>query len=135
MIGPNCVDPTGGRDGRGRSIDYGDVSPAMDLLARVEAAGIPVALSANGARPDDDLVSQMRTAVRYGASKDTALKAVTTGAAEILGIADRAGSIAAGRDADLVLWSGDPFELTSRITNVLVDGRLVDGNAVSPKPR
>jgi imidazolonepropionase-like amidohydrolase len=125
VIGPHAVDPTGGRDGRGRPIDYGDVDPAMDLLARVDAAGIPVALSAHGAPPEDDLVSQMRTAVRYGASRDAALRAVTTGAAEILGIADRAGSIAVGRDADLVLWGGDPFELTTRVVAVLVDGAPV----------
>jgi imidazolonepropionase-like amidohydrolase len=125
VIGPHAFDPMGGRDGRGRGIDFGDVAPAADLLARVAAAGIPVALSAAGAPPDDDLVSQMRTAVRFGATKETALRAVTSGAAEVLGIADRVGSIAVGRDGDLVLWSGDPFELTTRIVGVLVDGNLV----------
>jgi imidazolonepropionase-like amidohydrolase len=122
VIGPHAVNPMAGVDGRGRRIDFGDIRPAQDLLARVVAAGIPVALSANGAPVPDDLASQMRIAVRYGATPEAALAAVTTGAAEILGIADSAGTLAVGRDADLVLWSASPFDLTAKPLVVLVDG-------------
>ena len=54
-----------------------------------------------------------------------ALKALTIDAAEILGIADKYGSIEQGKVADLVLYDGDPFEYTSHITAVYGKGELV----------
>jgi len=50
---------------------------------------------------------------------------VTINPARMLGIEDRVGTVEVGKDADLVLWSGTPFEPTSRVTAVLVDGALV----------
>lgn len=125
VIGPHSAQPTFGLDGRGRNVDFGDRAPAQDLLARVAAAGIPVALSADRAPRADDLAAQMRIAVRYGASREAALRAVTSGAADVLGIGGDAGVLAVGRDADLVLWSGSPFEFTSKPTLVMVDGVAV----------
>ena len=54
---------------------------------------------------------------------DDALRAVTLGPATILGIADRVGSLAPGKDANVVVWSGDPFEFTTRVEHVFVRGR------------
>jgi imidazolonepropionase-like amidohydrolase len=48
----------------------------------------------------------------------------------MVGVEQRVGSIESGKDADLVLWSGKPFELTSRIVGVLLEGRLI----VDPRP-
>ncbi len=124
VLGPMPRDLRGGVDGNGRRIDFTDERPVLDRLAVVSAAGLPVALSASGAPVEDDLATQMRLAVRHGASRDVALRAVTAGAAEILGIGDRVGTLEVGRDADLVLWDGDPFELTSSPATVLVDGRI-----------
>ncbi|HKD99785.1 MAG TPA: amidohydrolase family protein, partial [Planctomycetota bacterium] len=73
----------------------------------------------------DDLAEQMRAAVAFGAPPEVALRAVTRGAAEILGVADRTGTLEAGRDADLVLWSADPAERVAAPLAVFVDGRLV----------
>ncbi|MFN0205962.1 MAG: amidohydrolase family protein [Planctomycetota bacterium] len=125
VLHPFAREPLGGRNGLGRGIDYGDEKPAQDVLARLAAAGIPVALSAHGAAVEDDLAQQMRFAVRYGATRDLALRSVTLSAAEILGIQDRVGSIETGKDADLVLWSGDPFEFTSAPTQVFINGTPV----------
>lgn len=50
---------------------------------------------------------------------------VTSNAARVLGIADRTGSLAAGKNADVVIWSGDPFSVYSKADQVFIDGALV----------
>ena len=54
---------------------------------------------------------------------DDALRAVTLAPAEAFGVSDRLGSLQTGRDANLVIWSGDPFELSSRAERVFIRGR------------
>jgi len=56
---------------------------------------------------------------------NAALEALTLDAAKILGIENRVGSIERGKDADLVLFDGDPFEYTTKATHVIIDGRVV----------
>ncbi|MFT4541460.1 MAG: imidazolonepropionase-like amidohydrolase [Planctomycetota bacterium] len=95
---------------------------ARELLDR----GVPVALSSHGARSvSDRLAQQAGYAMRGGLSFDEALAAVTTAPASMLGVEDRVGSVAVGKDADLVLWSGTPFAPTSSVVGVLLDGKLV----------
>jgi imidazolonepropionase-like amidohydrolase len=65
--------------------------------------------------------------VRAGLNPNTALSALTATAAELSGAGDHAGTLAVGRDADFVLWSGSPIELSSRLEEVWVDGRRVHG--------
>ena len=62
-------------------------------------------------------------AVAYGLPWDDALRAVTLAPAEIFGWRRRVGSLQPGRDANVVVWDGDPFELTTRAVRVLVRGR------------
>lgn len=64
-------------------------------------------------------------AVREGLPKEEALKTITINAAEIIGVADRVGSIAKGKDADVVIWSGDPTETATKVEKVFVNGELV----------
>jgi imidazolonepropionase-like amidohydrolase len=64
-------------------------------------------------------------AVRAGLDEDEALKAITITAAEHLGMEDRLGSIEPGKDADLVIWSGDPFHYKSRVEMTFIDGKRV----------
>ncbi len=59
-----------------------------------------------------------------GLGVERALRAATLDAARILGIADRVGSLEPGKDADLVLYDGDPFEYTSHVEAVVVDGEV-----------
>jgi imidazolonepropionase-like amidohydrolase len=66
-------------------------------------------------------------AVRGGASPAEALRAVTLTPAEILGVADRMGSLEAGKDANLVVLSGEPHDVTTRVEKVMIDGRWVYG--------
>jgi len=98
----------------------------MDTAKKLTDAGILVALSAHGAdQPDERLAVQAGLAMRGGLSRAEALAAVTINPARILGIEDRVGTVEVGKDADLVLWNGEPFEITSRPVGVLVDGALV----------
>jgi len=64
-------------------------------------------------------------AAAYGLPKEAALASITKGAAKILGISDRVGSLAPGKDADLALYDGDPFEYTSHCVGVIIDGASV----------
>jgi len=63
-------------------------------------------------------------AVKGGMDEEEALKAITTNPAQILGIADRVGSLEPGKDADIVVLSGHPFDWRSRVELVLVNGEI-----------
>jgi imidazolonepropionase-like amidohydrolase len=104
---------------------------AMDSANRLHELGVPFALSGHGNRDvGTRIADQAGLAMRGGLPFEAALAAVTLTPARLIGVADRVGSIEVGKDADLVLWSGKPFETTSGIVGVIVDGRLV----VDPRP-
>ncbi len=91
-------------------------------------AGVNVSLIGNG--PGDpeafnvrNLKQEAGNAVAYGMTWDDALRAVTLAPAEAFGVSDRVGSLQTGRDANVVIWSGDPFELSSRAERVFIRGR------------
>jgi imidazolonepropionase-like amidohydrolase len=90
-------------------------------------AGVTVALIGTGNDPDAFNVRNIKqeagNAVAYGMSWDDALRAVTLTPAEIFGVDDRVGSLRPGREANVVVWSGDPFELSTRVEHVFVRGR------------
>jgi imidazolonepropionase-like amidohydrolase len=64
-------------------------------------------------------------AAAYGLTFEEALAAITIEAAQLLGVDDQVGSIEVGKDADLALFDGDPFEYTSHCTAVIIDGQVV----------
>ena len=61
--------------------------------------------------------------VRYGMSREQALRAITLEPAWVIGLQDRIGSIEVGKDADLVLWSSDPFAVAARADQVYIEGK------------
>ncbi|MEO0660992.1 MAG: amidohydrolase family protein [Planctomycetota bacterium] len=98
----------------------------LDTAHRLVEAGVDVCLSAHaGDNPGARLDVQAGFAMRGGLDRAQALRAVTAVPARVLGIADRVGTVEVGKDADLVLWNGEPFEITSRPVGVLVGGELV----------
>lgn len=66
--------------------------------------------------------------VREGVDAKVAWAALTSEAARIAGVSDRVGTLDRGLDADIVLWTGDPLDLGSRVTAVYIDGARVDGD-------
>lgn len=98
----------------------------LETPKKLAEAGIVFALSAHdGSDAAARLDVQAGLAMRGGLSREAALAAVTITPAQMLGIDERVGSVEVGKDADLVLWNGEPFEITSKPVGVLVDGRLV----------
>ncbi|NNE39154.1 MAG: amidohydrolase family protein, partial [Gammaproteobacteria bacterium] len=63
-------------------------------------------------------------AVAHGLTAEEALKAITINPAVVFGIDDRFGSIEQGKVADLVIWDGDPLEITTRADTVIINGEI-----------
>jgi imidazolonepropionase-like amidohydrolase len=95
------------------------------LAGELAQAGVKVAFS-SGDNSNVRLVPyQAAMSVAWGMSRDEALKALTIGAAEILGVADRVGSLETGKDANLFVSKGDPLEIRTPVTLVMIGGRDV----------
>lgn len=100
----------------------------LENAAALAKAGVTVALEtedAMGIGAAEELPLAAALAVKGGLPRDVALRGITLTAAEVLGIADRVGSLAVGKDADVVVFSGDPLDYRTRVEKVLVAGKLV----------
>ena len=92
----------------------------------LDRAGVKVSIiTDHPVVPIEHLITQVALAVKEGMDRDAAFRAVTINPAEVMGVADRVGSLVVGKHADLVLWSGDPLELRSRALRVWIEGREV----------
>lgn len=109
---------------------------APDLVQRDEARevvpaaslhelGIATAFRSDAAGGARFLPQALALATRHGLGPEQALVGLTSGAADLLGLADRVGRLRAGLDGDLVVHSGPPFDLRSRVLRVFVNGREV----------
>jgi imidazolonepropionase-like amidohydrolase len=112
-----------------------DPEPLRVLRERVAAprnAGILAkskvrfAFQSGGMTTIADLLANAAKAVENGLTKEDALRAFTLAPAEILGVADRLGSIEPGKIANLTVVRGELFDRNARVTNVFIDGRPVD---------
>jgi imidazolonepropionase-like amidohydrolase len=93
---------------------------------RLAAAGVTIAITTDHpVVPIHFLIHQATLAVKEGLDPVIALRAVTINPARIIGCADRIGSLSPGKDADLVIWSGDPLDVMSRAERAFVDGREI----------
>jgi imidazolonepropionase-like amidohydrolase len=102
----------------GREINWNNAG----ILAK---AGVKVAL-ASGEQPGAiNILTAATFAVRHGMQRKEALKAVTITPAEILGVADRVGSLEKGKDADIVILNGDPLNVKTRVEKVILNGKTV----------
>jgi imidazolonepropionase-like amidohydrolase len=104
--------------------------PSFDALgatlenpARLSKTGVTLVLSSFDTHNARNIRQEAGNAVAYGLDRDAALRAVTLEPARVWGIADRVGSLDVGKDADIVVWSGDPFELTTGAERVFIAGR------------
>jgi len=107
---------------------------SLDNPGKLASAGVTIAITTDHpVVPINFLAHQAALSVKHGLDRDTALRALTINPARIVGVDDRLGSIEPGKDADLVIWSGDPLDVLSRVTRALIDGeevyRFEDGEA------
>lgn len=109
-----------------RGYSPGGVEPetSLDAPARLQSAGVKFALMSNATTEARGLTLVAALAMANGLAEDAAYRALTLSPAEIFGVEQRVGSLETGKDADLVVFSGSPFDLKSKVEAVLVDGRL-----------
>jgi hypothetical protein len=89
------------------------------------AAGVKFAFGTGSYQNPRLLPYEAAISVAWGLDRDKALRAITVEAAEILGVADRVGSLEVGKLANLAIWNGDPLELKTGVPRVLIAGRDV----------
>lgn len=109
--------------------NFGALNQIQENEALLRRAGVQVVTIGNGGSSDEETFNvrnirqQAGNAVSYGLSWDDALRSVTLTPAEVFGVSERIGSLQGGRDANVVIWSGDPFEFSTVAERVFVVGR------------
>jgi imidazolonepropionase-like amidohydrolase len=106
-----------------------DYDAAYTLPERLRAAGVKFCIAGGarfGASNVRNLPYHAATAVAFGLSQDEALKAITLYPAEILGVADRVGSLETGKDATLFIADGDILETATHVEAAFIAGRKID---------
>ena len=96
--------------------------------AKLHEAGVQycISMGTGGASNHRNTPYEASKAASYGLPKNEALKSVTLYAAEILGIADKVGSLEKGKDATLMITDGDPLEITTQVEQVYIQGKKID---------
>jgi len=112
---------------------FSSLGTRQENAGLLRRAGVTVIIIGNAGGGDEDAFNvrnvrfEAGNAVAYGMSRDDALRAITLTPAEVFGVADRVGSLQVGKDGDVVVWSGDPFEFASQAEHVFIRGREVQG--------
>ena len=111
------------------SRSFGDQeNQSMETAVALRKAGIPFALQSGfeGYVPKTRVILfEAAVAAANGLSFDEALASITIDSARILGVDKRVGSLEAGKDGDIALYDGDPFEYTSHCIGTVIDGQVV----------
>jgi imidazolonepropionase-like amidohydrolase len=107
---------------------FARLNQRYETPAMLRRAGAQVVLVGNGDGDESrfnarNIKYEAGSAVAYGMNYDDALRAITLTPAEVFGLSDRIGSLQTGRDANVVVWSGDPFEFSTRAEHVFIRGR------------
>ena len=101
---------------------------SFETAARLEQAGIPFSIKSgfeSYVPKTRVILFEAAIAASHGLGFDAALRSVTIDAARILGVEDRVGSLEVGKDGDLALYDGDPFEYTSHCVGTVIEGAVV----------
>jgi imidazolonepropionase-like amidohydrolase len=107
------------------------VHMSRESAALLTAAGIPVSIETgfeSYVPKTRILLFEAAQAVPYGLNFNEALKAITLNPATLLGLEKKIGSLEKGKDADIVLYNGDPFEYLTKVCMVFINGELVSDN-------
>jgi hypothetical protein len=105
---------------------------APKTAGRLAAARVPFAFQSGSLPTMADFLTNAAKTVENGLPRDEAVRALTLRPAEILGVADRLGTIEVGKIANLTVTRGDLFDRNARISQVFIDGRPVDLKPITP---
>lgn len=110
---------------------FSTLGSRQENAAMLRSAGVQVVIvgGAGEAFNVRNIRQEAGNAVAYGLPWEEALRGVTLAPAELFGVADRYGTLEAGRVANLVVWSGDPFEFSTDAEHVFVRGREIPGDS------
>ena len=92
----------------------------------LERAGVEVLIGSGGGAEARELRLLAALAVGHGLDREAALGAITTGPAATFDVPDRIGSLEAGRDADVLVFDGDPLDTTARLQTVVSKGKVIE---------
>lgn len=108
--------------------DFDRIGATLENAARLHKVGVTIAFSFFRDEPirTPRLRQGAGNAIANGLPAEAALAAMTRGPAEIFGVAESIGTVEVGKLADLVLWSGDPFEVTTYAERVFAGGKALD---------
>jgi imidazolonepropionase-like amidohydrolase len=110
---------------------FSSLGTRQENAGLLRRAGVTVMIIGNAGGGDEEAFNvrnvrfEAGNAVAYGMTREDALRAITLTPAEVFGVADRVGSLQAGKDADVVVWSGDPFEFATEPEHVFIRGREI----------
>ncbi len=102
-------------------------------LVELEKANVPFSIiTDHPVIPIEYIILSAALAIREGVSEKTAWESITINPARHLGVEGKVGSLEVGKDADIVIWSGNPFDYLTRVETTIIDGKVVyDRNKVS----
>jgi hypothetical protein len=107
----------------------------LDNAAILEAAGVTVIISGAGSHNARKQRQMAGNAVSHGLPYKAGIAALTSNPARVFGVSDRQGSIEKNREASVVLWSGDPLEVTTAAEVVIINGKLISMESRQTKLR
>ncbi len=105
--------------------NFESIAARLDNAARLHAAGVMIAFTSFDTHNERLLPQQAGLAVANGLPHEAALAAVTTNPAMMFGIDESYGSLEPGKDADVVVWDGDPLDVTSAPVDLFIRGRRI----------
>ena len=115
--------------------NFDGLGARLDNAALLDAAGVTVIINGAGSHQAAKLRQMAGNAVSYGLSHEAGLAAMTSNPARVFGVSNRQGSIKRNMPANVVLWSGDPLEVTSFAEVVIIDGKLMSMESRQTKLR
>lgn len=114
--------------------DQDDIDGPYTLPAKLHEAGLTFAITVDDLQESRNLAFHAGTAAAYGLDKEVALSTITLVPAQILGIADRVGSLEVGKDATLFISEGDVMDIrTSIVTHAFIQGRAIELNGMQQR--
>jgi len=105
--------------------NFDKLGARLDNAAILEAVGVTVVISGAGSHNARKQRQMAGNAVSHGLSHDAGIAALTSNPARVFGVSDQQGSIQKNNVANVVLWSGDPLEVTSAAEIVVINGKLI----------